>query len=77
MLEERISRLIQEVERVRAENDRILKEGNSRVAELQSELHSLREENQTLNVLLTEETQVKNNILQRVDGLLDRLKNLD
>ncbi len=77
MLEERVIRLMQELERVREENGRILQEGSGQVAALQDELQSLRDENQLLKDLLAQEEQVKDNVVQRVDALLERLKGLD
>ncbi len=77
LLEERVIRLMQELERVRKENGQILQEGSEQAAKLQAELDSMREENQLLKDLLAEEEQVKDNVLQRVDSLLERLKDLD
>ncbi len=77
LLEERVIRLMHELERTREENRRILEESSGQVASLQNELQSLRDENQTLKGLLTQEKQVKDDVLQRVDTLLDLLKELD
>ncbi len=77
MLEEKVHGLVQEVERVREDNRRILQENSTHVTELQEQLHVLKEENQTLKDLLTQERQVKEDVTHRIDALLERMKILD
>ncbi len=77
LLEERVHHLINELEKVREDNRRILQETHTQVEELQEQLHALKEENQSLNDSLVQERDAKDNIASRIDVLLERMKSLD
>ena len=74
LLEERVLALMQEVERIREDNLRIIQESDERVAKLQNDIKDLKDEKESLQDLFDQEQQAKNDIMQRINGLLELLK---
>ena len=70
LLENRVTGLMAEVDRLRAENSRLRED----VVAAESLLATSEEEKRALKESLTQEQQVKDAVLQRIDGLLQRLK---
>lgn len=70
LLENRVAGLMAEVDRLRAENSRLRED----VVAAESLLATSEEEKRALKESLTQEQQVKDAVLQRIDGLLQRLK---
>ncbi len=70
LLENRVTGLMAEVDRLRAENSRLRED----VVTAESLLATSEEEKRALKESLTQEQQVKDAVLQRIDGLLQRLK---
>ena len=70
LLENRVAGLMAEVDRLRAENSRLHED----VVTAESLLATSEEEKRALKESLTQEQQVKDAVLQRIDGLLQRLK---
>lgn len=70
LLENRVAGLMAEVDRLRAENSRLRED----VVTTESLLATSEEEKRALKESLTQEQQVKDAVLQRIDGLLQRLK---
>ncbi len=77
LLEEHVHRLLDDLETVRSDNRRILQDSNDQVAELQEQLQAVKEENHSLKDLLAKERQVKDDVLQRIDVLLERMKSIE
>ncbi len=73
LLEERVQQLLDEVVQAREEKRRALEEVGVHIAEVQN----LKEENRLLKDALLQERQVKDDVQQRIDSLLERLKVLD
>lgn len=73
MLEARVAGLMAEVERLRMENQRIAATSSETVAARQT----LQEENRRLRDDLAQEQQLKDEVLERIDALLARIKDLD
>ncbi len=72
-MESHVLRLISEAEQMKQESSILLQNAvNS-----EAELDSLKEENRLLKEALIQEQQIKDNVLKRVDGLLERLKDLE
>ena len=67
LLENRVTSLFTQLETLREENRRLREE-------VESGLSTLAEENRTLKENLDEERRVKDNVLNRIDALLLRLK---
>ncbi len=71
-LEQRVQSLLEEVATAREEKKRALVDMGAHATELQA----LKEENQKLKEALVQEKQVRDEVLQRIDMLLERLKDL-
>ncbi len=72
-LEEHVLRLIREAEQVKQEYNILLQSA----ATHEAELDSIKEENRLLKEALIQEQQIKDDVLKRVDALLERLKDLE
>lgn len=73
LLEERVQALVTQTERLRAENHRL----ESASSEGQGALHALQEENRMLKESLAQEQRLKDEVLERIDALLERLKDIE
>ena len=69
LLEQRVSALVTDMEVLRKENDKLREEASVGLA-------VLAEENAYLKHALEEEQQIKGAVLKRIDGLLQRLKDV-
>jgi cell division protein ZapB len=69
LLESRVDSLVSEIESLRKENAKLREDASAG-------LTALAEENSRLKQVLTEEQQVKDAVLKRVDGLLSRLQSV-
>lgn len=70
LLENRVTGLMAEVDRLRAENSRLREDAVA----AESLLATSEEEKRSLKESLMQEQQVKDSVLERIDGLLQRLK---
>ena len=73
LLEARVYGLVGELEKLREENKRLW----SASAEHTTAVQALNEENRALQEALTQERQLKDEVLERIDALLERLKDID
>lgn len=73
MLETHVNGLVTEVRKLRSENHRVSKQ----YADVTASYQAIQEERQALKAALAHEQQLKNEVLERVDALLERLKDLD
>lgn len=73
LLEERVQALVAQTERLRDENRRLELASSEG---LQS-LHGLQEENRLLKESLAQEQRLKDEVLERIDALLERLKDIE
>lgn len=73
LLEEKVQALVSQTERMRGENKRL--ELSS--SDGQQALHDLQEENQMLKATLAQEQRLKDEVLERIDALLERLKDIE
>ena len=71
--EERVLDLVNETCRMRVEYRRMMQDTSGQTAEVQA----LREENRILKESLAQEQKIKDEVLQRIDTLLERLKDLE
>lgn len=69
LLENRVASLIAEVELLRKENVKLRQDASAGLA-------ALTEENNCLKHALEEEQKLKNAVLQRIDGLLQRIQSI-
>ena len=69
LLEQRVSTLVTDMELLRKENDKLREEASVGLA-------ALAEENAFLKHALEEEQQIKDAVLKRIDGLLQRLQDV-
>ncbi len=72
-LEEHVLRLISETEHLRQEHERL--QQNATLHE--TALNTVKEENRLLKEALVQEQQIKEDVLKRIDALLERLKDLE
>ncbi len=72
-LEEHVLRLVGEAEQTKREYNLMLQSA----ATTEAELDSVKEENRLLKEALIQEQQIKDDVLKRVDALLERLKDLE
>ncbi len=72
-LEEHVLRLISEAEHMKQERSLLLQNAAAQDANLAS----AQEENRLLKEALIQEQQIKDDVLKRVDALLERLKDLE
>lgn len=73
LLEARINELVVRVDAVRTENARL----TAQAAQCVIDIRSVQDENQALRDALLREQQIKDAVLERIDTLLERLKDVD
>lgn len=73
LLEARVYGLVSDFEKMREDNKRLL----AASAEHATELQALQAENSALKESLAQEQHLKDEVLERIDALLERLKEID
>lgn len=73
LLEARVGALVAQIARLRAENARL----EAQAAHDAVRCQSLQDEKLALHTALIQEQQLKDTVLERIDALLDRLKDVD